>query len=453
MKRATELTTLIESAADAVLGVSPDGLITNWSEGAERLLGYSRAEVVGKHVTILSPADRKAQASAIHEDVVRGKRVERLETERMTKAGRRLKVQLSISPVWSDKAEYAGSVGILRDLTEQRAAEAALRASERRYQSVVDALSEGIVMQDVDGHVVASNKSAERILGFSADELLKASVDGPLLPLLHEDGSPVLCHEYPTVVSIRTGEPQSGIVMGVEGSEGAIRWISINSRALTHTGETKPYAAVASFTEITELRETLEELHTARLEDLKRLALVGEYRDDDTNRHTERVAHTACLLASRLGLDDALTRTIQRAAPLHDVGKIGIPDSILLKPDKLTAEEFEVIKTHTVIGGRILCESHFPILKVATEIAFTHHERWDGTGYPAGLRAEAIPITGRIIALADAFDAMTHTRPYKDAFSVEHAVAEIQRCSGSQFDPRIVEAFMTLDHNTLVDTA
>jgi putative two-component system response regulator len=180
---------------------------------------------------------------------------------------------------------------------------------------------------------------------------------------------------------------------------------------------------------------------------------VGEYRDDDTNRHTERVARTAALLAGNLGLDIETTETIKRAAPLHDVGKIGIPDEILLKPDKLTAEEFELIKTHTVIGGRILCESNFPILKVATEIAFTHHERWDGNGYPAGLKGEEIPIAGRIVALADAFDAMTHARPYKSAFSVEHAVAEIQRCSGAQFDPRIVEAFMTLDHHPLVDAA
>ena len=453
LERALDLATLVESASDAIVGVSPVGLITSWGEGAERLFGYSQAEAIGKPVTMLAPTDRATEASAFREAVLRGERVERLDTERMTKDGQLLKVQLSISPIWSDEGEFVGVVGIIRDFSEQRAAEDALRASERRYHSVVDALSEGVLMQDLTGRIVASNKSAERILGLTADQLLESSSDRLPLPLIHEDGSPFLAHEHPPIVSMRTGEPQSQVVMGVEGFDGAIRWISVNSCALTHHGETEPYAAVASFTEITDLRETLEELHTARLEDLKRLALVGEYRDDDTNRHTERVAHTASLLASKLGLDDELTRMIHRAAPLHDVGKIGIPDSILLKPGKLTAEEFEVIKTHTVIGGRILCESHFPILKVATEIAFTHHERWDGIGYPAGLQAEAIPITGRITGLADAFDAMTHARPYKSAFPVEHAVSEIRRCSGTQFDPRIVEAFMTLDHHTLVDTA
>jgi putative two-component system response regulator len=451
LQRALELATLIESASDAVVGVSPEGIITSWGEGAERLLGYSPAEAVGMHVTMLAPPDRRSEAAMIRDYSLRGERIERMETQRMTKDGRLLDVQLSISPIWTEKGEFTGAVGIFRDFTEQRAAEVELHASERRYHSVVDALSEGIVMQDATGRVVASNRSAERILGLTAEELAEGSSDQPNLVLIHEDGSPFPGHEHPTIVSMRTGEPQRGVVMGVEGPEGAIRWISVNSRALTHPGETEPYAAVVSFTEITELRETLEELHTARLEDLKRLALVGEYRDDDTNRHTERVARTAHLLASRLGLDEDLIHMIHRAAPLHDVGKIGIPDSILLKPGKLTVEEFEVIKTHTVIGGRILCESHFPILKVATEIAFTHHERWDGSGYPAGLQADAIPITGRVIALADAFDAMTHARPYKEAFSVEHGVSEIRRCSGTQFDPGIVEAFMTLEHHTLVD--
>jgi putative two-component system response regulator len=451
LQRALEMATLIESASDAVIGVSPDWLITSWSDGAERLLGYSRDEAVGKLVTMLAPPDRKGEASTIRERALRGERVERMETERVTKDGRLLNVQLSISPILTEDGELAGAVGIFRDFSEQRAAEVKLRASERRYHSVVDALSEGVVMEDATGRIIASNKSAERILGLTADELAERSSERPQLVLIHEDGSPVFSHEHPSTVSLRTGEPQRGVVMGVEGPEGAIRWISLNSRPLTHPGETKPYAVVVSFAEITEVRETLEELHTARLEDLQRLALVGEYRDDDTNRHTERVARTAHLLASRLGLDEDLIHMIHRAAPLHDVGKIGIPDSILLKPGKLTVEEFEVIKTHTVIGGRILCESHFPILKVATEIAFTHHERWDGSGYPAGLQADAIPITGRVIALADAFDAMTHARPYKEAFSVEHGVSEIRRCSGTQFDPGIVEAFMTLEHHTLVD--
>jgi putative two-component system response regulator len=132
---------------------------------------------------------------------------------------------------------------------------------------------------------------------------------------------------------------------------------------------------------------------------------------------------------------------IRRAAPLHDVGKIGIPDAILLKLGKLTAAEFELVKTHTSIGARILSGSRFALLRLAEEIAFNHHERWDGSGY-AGLAGNQIPLAGRIVGVADVFDALTQKRPYKPAWPVEEAIAEIERQRGLQFDPSIVEAFL-----------
>jgi PAS domain S-box-containing protein/putative nucleotidyltransferase with HDIG domain len=309
------------------------------------------------------------------------------------------------------------------------------------------------VMQDREGRILASNRSAERILGFTAQELTKGTSRHPAVPLLREDGSEFQVEEHPSIVALRTGEPQREVVVGLDGHGPATRWISVNSSPLARPGEEQPYATVSSFTDITETRRILAELRDARFEDLRRLALMAEYRDDDTNKHTERVAHACALLAGELGLDSELVQCIHRAAPLHDVGKVGIPDEILLKPGELTPEEFEVIKTHTVIGGRILSKSRFPVVKMAMEIAFTHHERWDGSGYPSGLRGEGIPISGRIVAVADAFDAMTHARPYKAALPVEHAVAEIERCRSAQFDPRVVDAFMRLDHDALVDAS
>lgn len=253
------------------------------------------------------------------------------------------------------------------------------------------------------------------------------------------------------MVSLRTGEPQSRIVMGVESPDGSLRWVSINSCALRRPGESKPYAAVGSFADITAYRHTVDDFQAARIEDLRRLALVAEYRDDDTNRHTERVAQATARMAMELGLDRELIWTIGRAAPLHDVGKVAIPDSILLKPGKLTAEEFEVMKSHTTIGGRILAESDFVVVQMGMEIALSHHERWDGSGYPAALSGEDIPIAGRILAVADAFDAMSHSRPYKEALPVPDAVAAIRSGSGTQFDPEVVKAFMALDHHNLVE--
>jgi putative two-component system response regulator len=191
------------------------------------------------------------------------------------------------------------------------------------------------------------------------------------------------------------------------------------------------------------------DLEEARFEIVERLAKATEYRDDDTHQHTQRVGQSSRLLAAALGLPDRLVELMGRAAPLHDVGKIGIPDAVLLKRTKLTAREFDLIKTHTSIGSAILSGSSFPLLQMAEEIASTHHERWDGTGY-GGLAGEAIPQSGRIVAVADAFDAMTHDRPYRKAGSVTDAVAEIQRMSGTQFDPRVAEAFRTLEPQDLV---
>jgi putative two-component system response regulator len=255
------------------------------------------------------------------------------------------------------------------------------------------------------------------------------------------------------MISVRTGTPQTGVVQGLRAPDGTVRWISINSAALYRAGERKPYAAVGSFVDITEQRDALRQLHAARLDDLKRLSLVAEYRDDETNRHTERVGQVAALTAAALGLDGESVWTLMQAAPLHDVGKIGVPDRLLLKPGPLTAAEREEMQAHTAIGASILAGSDFSVLRMGREIALTHHERWDGCGYPAGLRGEQIPIAGRIVAVADAFDAMTHPRPYKAAIPVAAALDELRRCSGSQFDPGVVGAFLTLDHRALVDGA
>jgi putative two-component system response regulator len=152
------------------------------------------------------------------------------------------------------------------------------------------------------------------------------------------------------------------------------------------------------------------------------------------------------LLARQLGLPDSQVSLIARAAPLHDVGKIGVPDTILLKMGKLTSAEFEVVKQHTAIGARILSGGKFPLLRLAEEIAFTHHERWDGDGY-ANIRGHDIPLCGRIVAVADVFDALTQQRPYKPAWPVAEAIAEIDRQRERQFDPGVVDAFLRVVAN------
>ena len=190
-----------------------------------------------------------------------------------------------------------------------------------------------------------------------------------------------------------------------------------------------------------QVRERTAELDQARLETLTSLALAAEYRDDATGQHTRRVGELSARIAHMLGLpEDAITR-LQHAAQLHDVGKIGIPDDILLKPARLTTDEREEMKRHTVIGAELLSVGRSGTLRLARQIALTHHERWDGYGYPSGLAGADIPIEGRIVALADTWDALIHERPYKPAWPPEAALAEIVQLRGSQFDPHVVDAF------------
>lgn len=186
------------------------------------------------------------------------------------------------------------------------------------------------------------------------------------------------------------------------------------------------------------VRERTRSLELAQLEVVTRLAVAAEYRDDTTGEHTQRVGQHSAAIAARLGLPTEEVDLLKTAARLHDVGKIGIPDSILLKAGALTADEYERMKTHTLIGARILSGGQSRLLHMAESIARAHHERWDGSGYPAGLSGEAIPLVARIVAVADVFDALVHTRPYKEAWNLDRALAEIASQAGRHFDPNVV---------------
>jgi putative two-component system response regulator len=202
-----------------------------------------------------------------------------------------------------------------------------------------------------------------------------------------------------------------------------------------------------------QVTERTRQLEQARLEILGRLALAAEYRDDATQEHAWRIGRTCGLLAGTIGLDDGQAELIRRAAPLHDIGKIGIPDGILLKPGGLTGQELSIMQTHTTIGAEILSGSTSSVLSLAERIAVSHHERWDGRGYPNECGGEEIPLASRIVTIADVFDALTHQRPYKRAWPVDEAVEEVVGQRGRQFDPELVDAFATLDHAALLSRA
>ena len=344
-----------------------------------------------------------------------------------------------------------------------------LRSSRAFLNSIVENIPAMVFVKEADGlRFALFNRAGEDLLGHSRDEMLGKSdydffpreeadfftakdrevlasgelLDIPEEPIATPEGERLL---HTRKIPISSGRGDSEFLLGI--SEDITERKRAEEAVAAAREETE--RANLALKEVVDKRT--QELTAARLEIVERLAVAAEYRDDETGGHTQRVGRTAGLIAQSLGLDDETVDMIRHAAPLHDVGKIGIPDRILLKPGRLTDEEFELIKAHVEIGGRILSNSASPLLNDAAIIALTHHERWDGTGYLGGLSGKQIPVAGRIVAIADVFDALTHDRPYKDAWPMDRALAEIHDQSGTQFDPEVVAAFEALDHPKLLD--
>ncbi|MFN9153707.1 MAG: HD domain-containing phosphohydrolase [bacterium] len=194
----------------------------------------------------------------------------------------------------------------------------------------------------------------------------------------------------------------------------------------------------------TEVRAATAEIAARELETIVRLARAAEFRDPETGAHIQRMAHCSRLIARQIGLSEQQQEILLLAAPLHDVGKLGTPDRILLKRGRLEPDEWEVMKEHATIGYEILRESASPVIQAGAEIAWSHHEKFDGTGYPRGLTGDSIPLFGRIVAIADVFDALTSARPYKRPWSVEEALSFMREQAGRHFDPRLLDAFFVV---------
>jgi PAS domain S-box-containing protein/putative nucleotidyltransferase with HDIG domain len=316
----------------------------------------------------------------------------------------------------------------------------------RYYDASLDLLATG----NVHGRLTRVNPAWERTLGHSVEAIYAKR----FLDFVHPD-------DRETTITQMRSLAKGGETVGFRNrfltADGGYRWLEWSASAASVDGVVHAVARDVTAQHEAEhqlahnarslelmIAERTRELDEARAETLRQLAIAAEFRDDETYQHTERVGHVASRIALQLGLPAGQVTLLRQAAPLHDVGKLAIPDRILLKPGKLTEQEFEVMKTHAELGARLLSSGSSPVLQMAATIAATHHERWDGGGYPERLGGEAIPLVGRIVAVADVFDALIHDRPYKLAWPIEEAIAEIGRSAGTQFDPRVVTAFLAL---------
>jgi putative two-component system response regulator len=306
----------------------------------------------------------------------------------------------------------------------------------RAVHSITDPTRAGELVATLRPHLVLLDLSMPRMDGFAVMEQLRASQPpNHFLPILvlTADGS----------IATRRRALASG---ATDFLTKPFDHIEVRLRVSNLLRTQALHLALLGQAETLEqqVRERTAELEQARLETLTSLALAAEYRDDATGQHTRRVADLSARIAGALGLRPDVVTRLQHAAPLHDVGKIGIPDGILLKPARLTTDEREEMKRHTLIGAELLSVGRSGTLRLARQIALTHHERWDGYGYPGGLAGAEIPLEGRIVALADTWDALIHERPYKRAWPQEAALAEIAQLRGSQFDPTVVDAFFDI---------
>ena len=237
-----------------------------------------------------------------------------------------------------------------------------------------------------------------------------------------------------------------GLVVGLAAPLVALAVSAVGTLIAAYASETRRRRRAAAYGRALEreVRARTHELHETQLEVLQRLSAAAEYRDDETGAHLHRMSKLCGRLARAAGLDDETAEEIERASLLHDLGKIGIPDDILRKPGRLTGDERAMMQTHTTIGAELLAGSSSPLLQTAEAIARTHHERWDGTGYPAGLAGEQIPLAGRIAAICDVFDALLTERPYKRAWSLEETLGYIEAERGRHFDPELAAIFVAV---------
>ncbi len=244
------------------------------------------------------------------------------------------------------------------------------------------------------------------------------------------------------VVFVTTLSQVGSEALGIE--LGAIDYITkpyvaslVRARVRTHVALYRQQRSLETL-----VRERTRELQETRLEIIRRLGRAAEYRDNETGMHVMRMSHISRILAVRVGMRDDEAELLLQAAPMHDIGKIGIPDRVLLKPGALNAEEWEIMKQHTVIGAQIIGEHPSELMQMARMVALRHHERWDGTGYPNGLVGEQIPAAARVVTLADAFDALLSKRPYKAAWTLDDTLELVRQQRGKQFDPAAVDALL-----------
>jgi putative two-component system response regulator len=429
-RSAARFRSLIEHAPDVISLVDAAGIVTYQSPSVAGGLGYGADALVGGSMYDWLHPDDRGRAGAVFARALREPGQSHGVTVRFRHADGSWRVfEALVRNRLADPA-VAAVVFNARDVTDRAAA-------EERFRATFEQAAVGIATVAPDGRWLRVNARLCAIVGYEEAELQQLTYRD----ITHAEDVQVDGGERARLLKGEIGSYQT--VKRYVHKGGHIVWAFLTTSVVRDTNGAPDYV-IAVIEDISERRRTAEELRLAKFEVLERLAQASEFRDDDTGQHTRRVGELSADIAEALGLPPEEVELIRRAAPLHDVGKIGIPDSILLKPGRLTPDEYELMKTHARIGAQLLSGGTSQLMSTAEVIARAHHERWDGSGYPEGHAGAAIPLSARIVAVADFYDALTSDRPYRRAWPRAKVLAEIERSAGTHFDPDVVRVFLGL---------
>ncbi len=429
--------TLVNEINDGFVITDDRATITFANRALAKILGFqSPGELVGRtFLEFLTPEVRSERAKRFRRGIKAKKLPEIVDDPFIRKDGNIGFIELKPTPILED-GKVVGTRGIARDITERKRAEQALRESEERFRALAESATDAIISSDSRGNITFWNKGAETIFGYSAAEIVGKPV-ALLMPERFRD-----LHQNAMRQGGSTGEfditGKTAEVAGLrkDGSE----FPAELSLATWKSGEERFYTAIVR--DITERKRADEALKSVALETVEAVSTIVEANDPYTAGHSAKVTELAVEIATEMGLAKDQLDTLRIAGLLHDVGKVGIPSSVLNKPAELTQAEWLMIQSHPVVSAQTA--ERVAAFKDAIPIIRHHHEKWDGTGYPEGLKGEEIPLLARILAAADGFEAMTSDRPYRPAMSEEEALAKLGEGAGIQWDPQIVKTFLKI---------
>ncbi len=478
---AAQLAAIVEGSQDAILGKTLAGTVTSWNSAAQRLYGYTAEEMIGQPVARLLPSDRPDEVDALIQRVARGEEVRSYETVRRDKDGQLLDVSLTISPIRDGYGRITGASTIARDIRHQKEAEAQIRLQMLRIQALrhIDMAITGsldlrvtlnVLLDQVTTHlsvdsaaVLLLNPHTHRLEYVAGRGFRTAALQRTHLRLGEGyAGRAALDRHVLTIPDFSLAGDFERMSL-IAGEDFVCYWVAplitkgrvegvleIFHRAPLHgdsdwlnfleTLAGQAAIAIENAALFNDLQRSNVDLQIAYDCTLEGWSKALDLRDKETEGHTLRVTEAAMTLAHVMTLPDDDVIQVRRGALLHDIGKMGVPDSILLKPGPLTEDEWAVMRMHPVYAYELLSPIQF--LRPALDIPYCHHEKWDGSGYPRGLKDEQIPLNARLFAVVDVWDALSSERPYRAAWSVGKVRDHIAQASGSHFDPRVVQVFL-----------